>query len=105
MHRFMGLGCGSAIMGALLCAHARGAEGTGPVAEAQPELAEIVITAQKREQRLQDVGLTVSALGSDTLDRLGVKDISDLAKAVPGLSFSPSPNNTPVFTLRGVGFF
>ena len=105
MHRIICLGCGSAMIGALMCGLACGAESTGPAAESPPELIEIVVTAQKREQRLQDVGLTVSALGSDTLDRLGVKDISDLAKAVPGLNFSPSANNTPVFTLRGVGFF
>lgn len=76
---------------------------TGPTPEAG--VGEIVVTAQKREQRLQDVGLTVSAFGSDTLENAGVNAITDLAKIVPGLDVTPSPSGTPVYTLRGVGFF
>ncbi|WP_158213681.1 TonB-dependent receptor [Sphingopyxis witflariensis] len=66
---------------------------------------DIVVTAQKREQRLQDVGLSVAAFGSETLANAGVNSITDLAKIVPGLDVTPSPSGTPVYTLRGVGFF
>jgi outer membrane receptor protein involved in Fe transport len=66
---------------------------------------EIVVTAQKREQKLQDVGLTVAALSGETLENRRVENVEDLAKSVPGLAFAPSPNSTPVYTLRGVGFF
>ncbi|GGZ14879.1 hypothetical protein GCM10011614_32350 [Novosphingobium colocasiae] len=66
---------------------------------------EIVVTATKREQKLQDVGLTVSALGSAALENRRIENVEDLAKAVPGLAFAPSPNATPVYTMRGVGFF
>lgn len=69
------------------------------------ELAEIVVTAQKREQRLQDVGLTVSAFGGETLARETVNSVADLARLVPGLDVTPNPSGTPVYTLRGVGFF
>jgi len=68
-------------------------------------LDEITVTATKREQRLEDVGLTVTALSAETLSKLRVNDISDLAKVVPGLNFTLSANDTPVFTLRGVGFY
>jgi outer membrane receptor protein involved in Fe transport len=78
---------------------------TAPAADTQSGLQEIVVTAQKREQRLQDVGLTVTALGAEQLDRLQVNDINDLASVTPGLNFAPSANDTPVITLRGVGFY
>jgi iron complex outermembrane receptor protein len=65
---------------------------------------DIVVTAQKREQRLNDVGLTVTAIGGDALETRGVTTLSDIAQIVPGLVFSTSASNTPVYTLRGVGF-
>lgn len=65
---------------------------------------DIVVTAQKREQRLNDVGLTVTAIGGAALDTRGITTLSDIAQIVPGLVFSTSASNTPVYTLRGVGF-
>ena len=66
---------------------------------------EIVVTANKREQNLSKVGLSVAALGADALTNQRIGDVADLARATPGLTFAPSPNATPVYTLRGVGFF
>lgn len=66
---------------------------------------EIVVTATKREQSLSDVGLTVAAVGAEALRNQRIADVADLANATPGLNFAPSPNATPVYTLRGVGFF
>jgi iron complex outermembrane receptor protein len=68
-------------------------------------LEEIVVTAQKRVQSINDVGLTITALSSETLERQGIKSLSDLAGQVPGLTFAPSDFGTPVLTLRGVGFY
>jgi iron complex outermembrane receptor protein len=86
------------------------AQSTSEAGSATPEkavegLGEIVVTANKREERLQDVGITVSALSSESLENRRVENVQDLAKSVPGLEFAPSPNATPVYTLRGVGFF
>ena len=72
---------------------------------APADIGDIVVTAQKREQRLNDVGLTVTALGGATLRERGVATLADIAQAVPGLSYTNSANNTPVYTLRGVGFY
>lgn len=66
---------------------------------------EIVVTATKREEKLQDIGLTVSAIGGDVLENRRIENVEDIAKAVPGLSYAPSPNSTPVYTMRGVGFY
>jgi outer membrane receptor protein involved in Fe transport len=65
---------------------------------------EIIVTAQKRAQSINDVGLTITALSSDALDKLGVQSMQDMARVVPGLNFADSGYGPPIFTLRGVGF-
>lgn len=65
---------------------------------------EIVVTANKRNQSLNDVGLTVAVLGAQELADKKITSLADIASALPGLSYSASENNTPVFTLRGIGF-
>jgi iron complex outermembrane receptor protein len=73
-----------------------------PAALAQLE--EVVVTAQKREQSANDIGMAISALTGDAMKELGVFDTSDLAMAIPGMTFADSGLSTPVYTLRGVGF-
>jgi outer membrane receptor protein involved in Fe transport len=65
---------------------------------------DIIVTAQKRAQSINDVGLTITALGDDALKNLGIQSLQDIAKAVPGLNFADSGWGTPIITLRGVGF-
>jgi iron complex outermembrane receptor protein len=66
---------------------------------------EIVVTAQRREQKLSDVGMTVIADTGDALIERGVNDITDLSKVVPGLTATQTPYGSPVLTMRGVGFY
>jgi iron complex outermembrane receptor protein len=68
-------------------------------------LQEIIVTAQKREQALNDVPLSITAASGEKLATQGVNDVRDLAKIVPGFSYTESAYATPVFTLRGVGFY
>ena len=63
---------------------------------------EIIVTAQKREQSLQDVGAAVSALGADRLVSAGVNNISDLQTIVPSVNFGNDFNQAKIF-IRGVG--
>ncbi|MFV3073708.1 TonB-dependent receptor [Niveispirillum fermenti] len=51
------------------------------------QLEEIVVSARKISERLQDVPVAVTAMNRDALDRLGVKDIGQLSNMVPGLSY------------------
>jgi outer membrane receptor protein involved in Fe transport len=53
-----------------------------PASEADDQ--EILVTAQRREQRLQDVPLSVTALSGDTLAERGINDITTLSTSVPG---------------------
>ena len=85
-------------------AHAQTAE-PAPAAPGLQGSGEIVVTANKREQNLNKVGLSVAALSGEALQNQRVTTVADLAKVTPGLTFAPTPNSTPVYTLRGVGFF
>src|SRR3984893_7377469 len=68
-------------------------------------LEEIVVTANKREESINKVGLTIKALGGVQLEQQHVASLEDLANAVPGLTFTQTDSNTPVYTLRGIGFY
>ena len=71
---------------------------------AQQLMEEIVVTAQKREQVATDIPMSVTAFSGEDLNTLGLTDTRDLAMLVPGLSYSESPQQTPVYTMRGIGF-
>ncbi len=83
--------------------------GLGKAAQAQSadERAEnppIVVTAQRREQELGEVGISITAFQSDDVEGLGWRDSEDIAAQVPGLvarSFSGS-GSIGLFSLRGV---
>lgn len=66
------------------------------------ELDEIIVTAQKREQNIQDVPISIAAIGSKELRDLGIVNLQDLAGAVPGLTVQQGSNITKP-TIRGIG--
>lgn len=65
-------------------------------------LEEVIVTAQKREQNLQDVSIAVSALSGDALRKLGVTTASDIAGHVSGVQVNMEYGNAPTFTIRGI---
>jgi iron complex outermembrane recepter protein len=73
--------------------------------ENEPEpgkLAEIVVTAQKREQNLQDVGTSLTAFDASALQQLGLKDVTSVTGQVPGLQFNQYGATVTIYNLRGV---
>jgi len=70
-----------------------------------PVLEEIVITAQKREQSMQDVGISVTAMSGDNMSALGVNGSADIARFTPNLNISniTGEGNQPAIFLRGIG--
>ncbi len=66
-------------------------------------LEEVVVTAQRRAERLQDVPVTVSALTASMAEAAGVVNTQSLIVAVPGLDYSTSGPNGAAPYLRGVG--
>jgi len=65
---------------------------------------EIVVTAQKREQNLQDVGISVAAITGDSLKDMGISRSIDIEQRMPGVTITENggPNIT-VANIRGVG--
>ena len=72
---------------------------------AQEGIEEIIVTAQRREQNAQDVGIAISAFSGEQLRQLGIVESTALAQQTPGLVYA-SPigeGQNPVFAIRGVG--
>ena len=67
-------------------------------------LQEVIVTAQKREQSANDIGMSISAFRGEDLETMGLLDTTDLAGLVPGLTMAMSSSGTPIYTMRGVGF-
>ncbi|MDH3995193.1 MAG: TonB-dependent receptor, partial [Gammaproteobacteria bacterium] len=73
------------------------------VSLAQGVLEEVIVTAQKREQSLQDVPVAVSAFSGEMLQQSGVKDMFDLQANAPSLIVGQSQTSTTsTFSIRGV---
>jgi outer membrane receptor protein involved in Fe transport len=73
-------------------------------AAAGPELTEVVITAQKREQNLQDVPIAVIALSGQQLQDAGVTDIKNMQALAPGLTVTSTTSEASTTArIRGIG--
>ena len=77
---------------------------TPVMAQEAGTVAELVVTAQKREQNLQDVPIVVTTLPQRQLQDAGVRDIKDLQVLAPGLSVTSSTSEAQTSArIRGVG--
>lgn len=83
----------------------------GPIAPAQAEepkedgvkeLDVVIVTANKREQDLQDVSASISALTPEEISKRGLESFDDFARSIPGVSFVSEEKNRSRFTIRGV---
>ena len=70
--------------------------------EATATLEEIIVTAQKRQENLQTLGISVSAFDGDTLNSMGTRDIVELSKFVPNLQIGTESSDLKAM-IRGVG--
>jgi iron complex outermembrane receptor protein len=77
-----------------------------PAALGEEQLEEVVVTAQKRQQNLQDVTIAISALTQDQLEMRGMEGFRDWSEYVPGITVAqgtdPSRRSGPEATIRGV---
>src|SRR5579859_931816 len=78
---------------------------SGAVLAAEPAtgdvLEEVLVSAQRREQNIMDVPVSVSALSGEVLQSLGFNNMTQVASQVPGLSFADT-GPTTIFAIRGV---
>jgi iron complex outermembrane recepter protein len=88
---------------ASLCGSGARAQAVPPVAAGSgTELAEIIVTATRRSESIQNVPSTVTALTSGTLDQIKARDLNDFAGFVPGLSFASTGPSTNLLVIRGI---
>ena len=92
----------SAMMPLIVLMNPVGALAAPDPAPAVDEVQEIIVTAQRRKERLQDVPIVVNAFGGDQLEAAGIKSTLDLAAVTPGLEFGTQAAYGQPF-LRGVG--
>lgn len=62
----------------------------------------IIVTAQKREQSIKDVPITVSAINGEQMDRIGIDEFDELSAYIPGLNIQEQSANNPGFVIRGI---
>jgi len=76
----------------------------GPVhsAESVDDLQVVIVTAQKREENIKDVPITISATSGARMRELGVSDLDELAFYVPGLNIQEQSANNPGVVIRGI---
>jgi iron complex outermembrane recepter protein len=95
------MACGLAMAAAFPGAAAR-AETAVPAQDAADQGQEIVVTAQKRVERLQDVPLAVNVATSDQLKAAGVQNMEALGTVIPGLNISHATLGAFVPSIRGI---
>ncbi|PZN32976.1 MAG: TonB-dependent receptor, partial [Proteobacteria bacterium] len=98
----------SAVTRAVAATLAISATSTTPVQAQDAEIGRnvetIIVTAQKREQNLQDVPIAVTAVSGELLQDTGVRDIKDLTILTPGLIVTSTQNETiTTARIRGIG--
>jgi iron complex outermembrane receptor protein len=80
---------------------------TAQEAQARPaaaEITEVTVTARRREEKLQDVPLAVTAVDAATIERQGISGLSDVRRIAPSVNISQSAGGgrqVPLFTVRG----
>jgi len=94
-HRGTQLAASSVMAGALLLA-------SGPATAQDLTLEEVIVTAQKREQNLQEIAMSVQVLGAQQLEELNISDFTDYVQYMPSVSFQIfGPGQTQIY-MRGV---
>src|SRR6266853_888584 len=87
-----------------LAANSNTSTGVAKEPQVSDALQEIIVTANKREENIEKVGVTITALSADELESRQIKNPAELASIVPGLQYATSTHDTPIYTLRGIGY-
>jgi len=66
------------------------------------QVEDVIITAQKREQNLQDVPISVTAVSGERLEAAGIENLESLSSYTPGVQIGKGAISTPI-TIRGIG--
>ena len=97
--RFIGAGAGALAAALMACAPAQAQEDAAAPAQVAP--GDIIVTAQRRAQSLQDVPVAVSVVSGDTLAQANIKSLEDMAARLPSVKIA-SGSITSSIAIRGV---
>jgi iron complex outermembrane receptor protein len=100
------LTCG--VAAATLAGAGHAAAQSGQAGTSAPDVVsidEVVVTAQRRTERLQDVPVTVTAFGAQEVQQARIREIGDVATRTPGLVFDAFPASQPRIAIRGIGSY
>lgn len=75
---------------------------SAPAVDNPESLGDIVVTAQRREQKLRDVGIAASVLSSSEIRAMNITNATDIVRAIPNLKFNAYSSSQVVFNIRGV---
>jgi iron complex outermembrane receptor protein len=92
-------GIALAALGALAASPAMAQSGA-PTAE-EDRLGEIIVTARKTAENIQEIPVSVSAFDADSIEKLNIQGLSDVARFTPGFSFEQYSGGFPAPTIRG----
>lgn len=70
---------------------------------ASTDVGEVIVTARKREERLKDIPIAVTAVSSDTIEREQIYAVKDIAAFAPGLTINSDAVGRAFVSIRGVG--
>ncbi|MBI1732343.1 MAG: TonB-dependent receptor [Gammaproteobacteria bacterium] len=78
---------------------------SGLAQEAPAELEEIIVTAQKRAESVQDVPIAITAFGGQQIEDLAIRDLRQLTEYIPGVALfdDRAMSSQPTWIIRGVG--
>jgi iron complex outermembrane receptor protein len=90
------------ITAVMFSAGAAFAEAPAPAADAPNEVREVIVTAQKRSERIQDVPISISVVNTELLQSTNAKNLTELSGAVPGVQFNGNGGGGRTYlSLRG----
>ena len=84
-------------------AYAQNAPAEAAAAAASSEEAPIIVTAQRSNERLQDVPIAISAFSAEAIEKQQIKNTSDLQLTLPNVTFTKGNFTGSSFTIRGIG--
>lgn len=74
-------------------------------AEEANALEEVIVTARKREESLQDIPISIQTFSGEVIAEQGIISLQELAPYTPGFSYTPAPGASDLYFMRGIGTF
>src|SRR5271154_4177316 len=94
------------LLAAAICTILRASPAAAAAADTSPLLEDVIVTAERRSESIQDVPLAVTAISGEMLDKFNQQDFSDYAHNIPNLSFGTGSDfgvtNGRTVTIRGI---